>query len=317
MKPEIRIGNLSAEQNSKAQGYYEVLDTGLKLPVTIINGKADGKTLLITAGVHGCEYLGIQAAIEIADEIDPCELNGNIIIVSIINQPSFFDITPFIILEDGKNLNRVFPGRNDGTISEKIAFVISNEFQSKADFYIDLHCGDINEMVTPFAYYPGLAEESVVNASRSMGLKLGLRFITKSGSKGGAYHAAAERGIPSLLIERGGLGSWDKSEVNAYKEDMYSVLHHLDILKNSDFDVYDELPEVTGAIYLTSDYSGCWYPEVNAGDFVMRGKRLGEIRDFFGNVLKVYEATIDGVILYMTVSLPIKKNSPLIAYGTL
>lgn len=313
----LKIGKLSADAGEKKQGFVSVLDTRAKLPVTLINGTKPGKTVLITAGIHGGEFPCIQTAIELAQELDPHHISGRIILVHPVNTSAFEEICPAIVPEDGKNLNRVFPGSEDGTLAEQIAFVLTRDFQSQADFYLDLHGGDIHEALTPFVFFPGNAEESVCTRSRQAASVLNMKYMLRSNAKTGAYNSAALRGLPALLIERGGCALWSEDEVSAYKKDVHNLLRHLQVLPGA-----VELPkkapiEITKAIYLRADCTGCWYPSVQAGERVKIGQKLGEIRDFFGNTLDTYFSEINGVILYLTVSLSIKKDRSLIAYGEL
>ena len=161
MKKEISICNITAKPGQKAQGFINILDTETKMPITIINGQKEGKTVLITAGVHGCEYPGIRTAIELAKEINPQDISGNIIIVHVVNTAGFEKRRAAIMPEDNKNILRVFPGDENGTISDKIAHVITNELISKVDYYFDIHGGDLHEELIPHLYYPAKADEQV------------------------------------------------------------------------------------------------------------------------------------------------------------
>ena len=134
MKKELVICELSAKPGEMNQGFINILNTETNMPVTIINGSKEGKTMLITAGIHGCEYPCIKTAIELAKEIDPKKVSGQIIIVHLVNTQAFVKRAAAVVPEDNKNILRMFPGNKEGTISEKIAYVISNELQDKADF---------------------------------------------------------------------------------------------------------------------------------------------------------------------------------------
>ena len=134
---KITIQNLTARQGEKINGYINVANTNIKLPVTLICGKSEGDTVLITAGVHCAEYVGIETAIELSREINPKNISGNIIIIPLINRSGFEHRTMSIVYEDGKNLNRVFPGNAEGSVSERIAYFMEKELFSKIDYYID------------------------------------------------------------------------------------------------------------------------------------------------------------------------------------
>lgn len=316
MKNELMIQALKAKAGEKKQGFIKILDTETKMPVTIINGEKDGKTMLITAGVHGCEYPCIKTAIELAREIDPKKVTGQIIIVHPVNTQGFVGRNAAIVPEDNKNILRVFPGDKNGTISEKIAYVISNELQAKADFYLDIHGGDVHEDLLPHIYYPGAAKENVVEASIEMAKCFNVPYYVKSNTTNGTYTSAAIRkSIPSLLIERGGCGLCKEEDVKAYKNDIINVLAYLNILEHEIIEKDFKAKEIKEAIYLDALNDGCWTCLVKAGENIIKGQKLGEVTDYFGNIIDTYYAEFDAVVLYNTVAFSVTKNSPLVAYG--
>ena len=306
MKNILEINGLKAEVATKVQGFINILDTDRKIPVTLINGAKEGKSLLITAGVHGGEYPCIKAAIEIAKEINPADVCGNIIIVHPVNVEAFFKRTPAVVPEDNKNLNSIFPGKKDGTIAEKIAYIIVNEMQSKADFHLDIHGGDLNEALTPHLYYAGKAELKIINKIKEVAAVLDVKYMVKSIS-----------GTPSMLLERGGMGLCLTEDVKAYKKDLYSVLNKMEILVTEET-IKEEIPiDITEANYLEALNEGCWTSFVEAGELISKGQVLGEVTDFFGNLVDRYYAEFNGVVMYHTVALAVAKDSPLVAYGKL
>jgi uncharacterized protein len=292
-----------------------VAGTEINIPVTVINGLESGKNILITAGIHGCEFSGIETVSQLSKEIEPESVCGAIILVHCANVSGFYQKCAAVVPEDGKNLNRVFPGDTDGTISKKIAHTITQQLQSKADFYLDLHGGDLYEQATPYVYYPGVAKEEVSKISCEAAKRLSVPYRVKSTATSGAYNSAAVLGIPSLLIERGGRGAWNNEEVNDYKKDIYRVLNYLRVLKSQEESINIIQKEIVKAVYVDSKYNGYWYPEVKAGDAIEPGQLLGIIRDAFGGELGKYYSEVKGVVLYMTVSLAICEGESLIAYG--
>ena len=216
--------------------------------------------------------------------------------------------------EDGKNLNRVFPGRDDGSQAERLAHLITS-LQDDADFYVDMHGGDLHESMHPFVFIPGVAEEQVTDRARQAAQVLDVDVRVLSSATTGAYNSAALRGVPSLLIERGGNGVWSRAEVDAYKRDIRALLAHLQLLPPLAESPHREQREIRDAVYLTAKDQGCWYPEVTPGAPVSQGEILGTVRDIFGRAIDCYRAEKDGIVLYMTVSLAVKAGTPLVAYG--
>src|SRR5580658_4806827 len=134
-------------------------DAGTQIPVTTIEGAQPGPTLALIAGNHGYEYPPILALQELRTQIDPASLSGIVIMVHVANMPSFLGRTIYFSPVDGKNLNRVYPGRADGTVSERIAYAITQQIIDRADYVLDLHCGDGNEWLRPYVYQTVTADE--------------------------------------------------------------------------------------------------------------------------------------------------------------
>ncbi|WP_293726684.1 M14 family metallopeptidase [uncultured Phascolarctobacterium sp.] len=227
MSDTLHICGLESARGQKLRTCLPVLDTTTKIPITIINGCSNGPTVLITAGIHGGEYPGIAAAMELGRDIAPEDISGCLIILHPVNIHGFWARREFIVPEDGKNLNREFPGDANGTLSQKTAWLLSHYFFPLADFYIDMHSGDIHEELHPYVYYPGLPNDDISAKSRDAAQTLDMEFMVRSTATTGAYNYAAISGIPSLLIERGGTGMCLRQDIDAYKNDIHRLLHKL------------------------------------------------------------------------------------------
>ena len=227
MSETLNLCGLTVERGTKLRTYLPVPDTNVKIPLTIINGENDGPTLLITSGIHGGEYPGIAAAMELGHDIEPEHVTGCLIMMHPVNIQGFWARREMIVPEDGKNLNRVFPGDPTGTLADKTAYLISNNFFPIADFYVDMHSGDIHESLHPYVYYPGQPTAEVEKKSRSVARVLDLEYMVRSLATGGAYNYAASTGLPSILIERGGAGLCLHEDIEAYKDDIRNILRKL------------------------------------------------------------------------------------------
>lgn len=309
---EFKLGNIVCKLGEKVSGFWDI--EGYSIPTTIINGKKSGKIVAISSGIHNCEYVGIQSAIELSQEIDPVNINGTVIIFHPVNYSGFFHKIPAVMPEDNKNLNRAFPGIENGSTSDKIAYHFSKFLYPQLDFFIDLHGGDLYERATNFVYSPGIGDNKVIEVSHEVAQVLSIPYRVRSSAKTGAYNSAAIQGVPSMLIERGGNGLWNNEEVKEYKKDILSVLGYFNII---DFLNEKNLnqKEITTAKYISSEVDGFWYPRYKAGEKFNEGDLLGEIKDCFGNIITSYYAEFDGVILYGVFSLAIKKSEEILAYG--
>ena len=312
----FHLKNITVEPGEKWNGELELANGELRFPATVLHGHGTGKTMLITAGVHAGEYVGIQAAIELSQKLKIEKVTGTIIIVKVLNRPAFEARNGSMGLADAKNLNREFPGNPDGTEMERLAWAISQELQPVADYYIDLHSGDDYEKLTPYVYYAGAAPEDVVKVSREMAEQVDVPYMVKSNvASGGSYNYAASQGIPSILIERGGMGDWNYEEVRSTRRDVRNILCHMGIYQGlKDFRTYYPL-EVADVRYQDAEENGLWYPFKKVGDMIQEGDILGEVRDYEGKVKEVSEAEFDGGILYQTGTLQVVGNGPMVTYG--
>ncbi|MBA4687975.1 MAG: succinylglutamate desuccinylase/aspartoacylase family protein [Candidatus Galacturonibacter soehngenii] len=288
-----------------------------RLPVTLIEGKEKGKTLLITSGIHCTEYTGIETAIELAQELKPDQIKGRVILVHPVNRTGFeAGQLNSCVPKDNKNLNRVFPGNRDGSASEQIADYIVTNLHSQADYYIDMHGGNIQEDLTPYVYYVTVTTPEISQKAKEMANRVNVNY--KVGSKvggEGSYNYAGACKIPSILIERGCGGIWTKDDVVLYKEDIKNVMRFLGILEDSIQEIEYKPKRTKQILEIYSSVAGCWYPAKRAGEKVYKGELAGEIKDYFGNIIEKYYFKENGVILFQISSLGIQERQNIITYG--
>ena len=142
--------------------FLPVIGGDFSIPMTVLNGKNPGKTGLITVGIHSEEFVGIESAIRLAGELREDQLFGKLYILHPLNLPGFqSSIRNSMVPEDGKNLNRVFPGKKEGSLSERIAYTVMSAFSEGIDFAIDLHGGQVHEELLPHVYFLGESKEEV------------------------------------------------------------------------------------------------------------------------------------------------------------
>ena len=310
------LGNFTVQPGEKKSGCLKIGNGEFQLPAAVLHGKQPGKTVLITAGIHAEEYVGIQAAMELEQELKIQKLAGTVVIVKVVNRKAFELRSGSESHEDGKNLNRVFPGDPKGTWSDRLAHAIEKELLSIADYYIDLHSGDSYEQLTPYVYYAGAADKEVVEQSREMAQQADVPYMVGSNvSMGGCYNYAASLGIPSILLERGQMGGWTQEESHSTRRDVRNILCHLGIYQGEkDYRNYYPL-EVKDLCYQAANEQGLWYPCKKPGDMIRQGDILGVIKDYEGEILEVCKAEYGGVILYQTGSLQVQESGSVIAYG--
>jgi len=310
----VTVGPLRASPGTKVTGLVPVPGTPIEMPVTIVNGSAAGPRLAITAGVHGGEYPGIEAAIRTAAGLEARDVRGTVVIVHIVDVPAFAARSIYVCPLDGKNPNRLFPGKADGTASERLAHTLFTEVVAPSDAYVDLHGGDINEALVPFTIIVETGNAGVDAQARDLARVYGIRYVVRGRVGGGTYAAAAQRGIPAILTEAGGQGLLDEPSLQAHLRGLRNVLRHLRLVDGAP-DPVDPVTTLGRLHWVTSQHTGLFYVEVTPGDRVEQGRRIGEIRDYFGRRLAEISAPASGIVLFTVTTPATNPNDPLFAVG--
>ncbi len=308
-------GTASAAPGQKARGMLPVPGTAVQMPITLIHGARPGPQVLVTGGVHGGEYPAIEAAIRTARDLDPGQAAGRVAVVHPYGISAFHARLQYLVPEDGKNPNRVFPGKATGTVSERMAYTLMETLVAGTSAWVDLHGGDIHEALVPFTIYSDGASPDVVAKSRAMAEAFGIPNIIVSQSiAGGTYGAAASRGIPAILAEAGGIGQLDERDVATLLRGVRNVLRLLGVTPGAP----EPVPPATFLsrfVWLRSEHTGCWYPSVRAGERVTEGQTIGVIKNYWGDVLVEHKAPASGVALFVVTSLAISPTDPLVGIG--
>lgn len=302
------------ERNTKKQVTYHVPDTDITIPATLLCGRKAGRTITISAGVHSREYIGIETLIRLAQELTPEMVQGTILLLHCCNYKGFLSRSSDVMPQDGKNLNRVFPGAADGTPTQKLAAFLESEIIGHTDYLVDLHSGGFCEALTPHVYYHGAAAPNVCAVSRRIAELSGAEYLVRSETKNGFYSHAGQCGVPAIILERGGCGLLQEEEVQQDLADVKNILRGLGFLQDLPAKIFPHRLAQNGH-YLNAPASGCWYPKKQPGDRLKTGELLGEIRSIYGETLFRISAEADGVLLYQTASLGIKAGTPMIAYA--
>jgi predicted deacylase len=321
------VGPVTAQAGEKSSGAIQVpdlKDEGTTIPISVLHGTKPGPVLALIAGNHGYEYTPILALQRLLPRLDPKQMSGTVIMVHVANMPSFLRRTIYYSPVDGKNLNRVYPGKTDGTVSERIAYQITKEVIERADYVMDLHCGDGNESLRPYSYWDvNASDPSVVERSKQMALAFGLDHIVMDRDRprdpaASLYCSttATTRGKPAITTESGGLGVTDHESIARIEWGVVNVMRHLKMLEGAaqmiEHPVFIDRNEV-----LRSTVTGIFYPLVERGHTVTKGTLLGYVTDFFGQRIHELRAPFSGAVLYILGTPPVSQGEPLAMIGHL
>lgn len=295
------------------------------IPVTVFHGRDSGPVLSLIAGIHGSEYSPIISMQRLPELLDPQAMAGTLIIVHIANLPAFQGRSVYFGPDDLKNLNRSFPGKADGTVTERIAFTLSEEIMPLSDYLIDIHSGDGNESLRPSysAYYAEAGGPAVVGQSRRLAVAFGLetivQFAGSYSSLDDAIYTSAQsvtRGIPSIDVESGELGVIDDVFIDPITDGALSVLRELGMVAGEPIVPTNPL-FISDRARVYSEYEGIWHKNrlVQTGDYVTEGTELGVITDYFGKELQTVVAPASGILLILFGTPPVNVNDNIAVIG--
>jgi hypothetical protein len=288
---------------------------GLEWPVFEASGARDGPRACLLAGVHGCEYSSIAAVVQFMRALDVSSLVGSIVAVPIVSPTSFVARSPFVVPEDGRNLNRSFPGDPDGSFTDVLAHHVISEFVTGSDVLIDLHGGDMVEALEPFALYD---DSAVRDSAERLARAFGLRYVvcdTTDTLGGTTSAAAAQAGIPGFIAEAGGRGLLEPVEVERHTRGLRSALRAAGVLDGEPDPPRQDQQLVERFLWLRTEAPGWWQPAVDVGETVAAGDRLGTVLDGFGEVIETITAPETGVPLFLTSSPAVQPGGLLLGLG--
>jgi predicted deacylase len=318
------VGTASAAPGQKATGYLEVpagVDAATNIPVVVVNGAKPGKILALVSGAHGTEYTSIIAIEKLISALDPAQISGTVILVPLVNIASFEQKVPHVNPIDNKSMNRFYPGKADGTQTERASFLITKEIVDRCDYLIDYHGGDLDESLRPYAYWGPTGREAQDRVSKEMVLAFGLDHIiiwrerpTDPAATRYLDNTASVRGKASIVVEAGHAGTTETDDIAVLVNGTLSTMRAFKMLPGDPHPIenpvwLDKIVDVLG------EQLGVFYPLVKRGTYVEAGMKLGTVTDFFGKVIAEPRAPVAGVILHVNALPTVKKGDNIANIG--
>ena len=318
------VGTASASPGEKATGYLEVpagIDSATNIPVVVINGSKSGPVLALVTGAHGTEYVSIIAVENLVGELDPAKISGTVILIPLVNIASFEQKVPHVNPIDNKSMNRFYPGRADGTQTERASLIITNQVVDRCDYLIDYHGGDLDESLRPYAYWSPTGKDAQDRISKEMVLAFGLDHIiiwrdrpTDPIATRYLDNTASMRGKPSIVVEAGYAGTVEADDVALLVNGTLSTMRALKMLPGEPHPVENPV-WLEKVVDVSSDVEGVFYPLVKRGTYVEVGMKLGYVTDFFGKTISEPRAQNAGVILHLDAVPSLKKGDNIANIG--
>ena len=322
--PTLTVGTATAKRGEKATGVIAVpagADPALDIPVAVVHGARPGPVLALVAGAHGTEYASIVALQRLVQDLAAARVSGSVIIVPLVNVPSFEKIVPHLNPVDGKNMNRFYPGKPDGTQTERASWAITRQVVEQADHLIDMHGGDLDESLRPYSYWTVTGNAKQDSISRQMVLAFGLDHIIVSRDRptdpaASRYleNTATTRGKPSFTAEAGYAGTVTPADVEALVNGSLNVMAYLRMIDRR-YTAVSRPVWLTELLTVTAGTAGVFHPLVRRGQRVTKGVPLGEVTDYLGRRIEQVAAPGDGLVLYVRAVPSLSKGETIASIG--
>jgi predicted deacylase len=237
--------------------------------------------------------------------LDPQQVSGTVIILPLVNVPSFEKKIAHVNPVDDKSMNRFYPGKLDGTQTERASYLITKQVVEQCDHLIDLHGGDIDESLRPYSYWTKTGNESQDRVAREMVLAFGLDHIIISADRpkdpaASRYleNTASTRGKPSITVEAGHAGTVEAEDVAMLVNGCLSVMRYLKMLEGAPT-LIEHPVWIEKVMSVASEQTGIFYPLVRRGTYVEQGMKLGYVTDYVGKMTFEARAPVAGVVLFI------------------
>ena len=307
----IKVGTVSSTSLGRLDGMLRIgwLPDGLPMetPVTIVRGAEESHVLWMHGCVHGNEYCGTFTIHKFLRDLDPNRLRGAVVALPALNVTAFQKnqrMSPFEGFHGG-DLNRCFPGKAEGTLTEQMAFHIYNPLREYATHLIDFHTALTAD--TRWALFAPPTSEAAEGMARAFGFQHTLP--TPLDILGGsAMITAAKDGIPSLIVEAGGIGpAFAPETVADAAERLRNVLRHLGMLPEPATD-HGAMTFFSNFAWVNTTRGGLFRPAVKCGQKIAKGDVVGRYYNLHGELVEERKSPASGIVLAIN-------NGPLMPGG--
>jgi predicted deacylase len=298
----FKVKDTVIEQGTLKRGYVKVGEAStheVKIPYIVINGTKDGPTVTILGGVHALECTPVEAIYRLADKVKPSELSGTLILVPIVNTEGFHARKSYNNQLDHLNQNKVFPGDHEASITKRVAYHVFEEFVSKSNVLIDAHSADLGEDVTRGIYVYETDDKELREQMIELASLYNPALIETTRISGNTGEAITRYGIPCLMIESGAPFPIRETDVQYHYDGALNVLKHLGMIEGSPTSYDPPIDPPSQRVW--AENGGVWRKNIQAGQHVKEGEKLGVICNLLGETIQTAYAPFDGVVSFLRV----------------
>jgi uncharacterized protein len=299
---DIQEINLAQIEKGTIKTYWlalteDAMGVPIKMPVMIGKGMKDGPVLGITAAVHGNELNGINVIQRLFNnDLEVENMSGIVIGIPIVNIPSYIRQERYF--KDGSDLNRIMPGKENGTVAETYAHRFKEKVLSHFDYLLDLHTASFGR-VNSFYIRSDMSKSVTKKLARLQNAEIILNTPPGDGTVRGA---AEDLNIPAITIEVGNPNLFQKKMIRSGLDGIHNVMCHLEMIDDEQEIDDSKTIECVSSQWLYTDLGGLLNVHVDLKDIVEKGQHIASLRDAFGNEIKKYLAPERGIVIGKSVN---------------
>ncbi|MCB0707657.1 MAG: succinylglutamate desuccinylase/aspartoacylase family protein [Saprospiraceae bacterium] len=298
---EIQLKTI--QPGTVSQFWLHLTDDGMSqpvyVPVIIAKGKTTEPVLGLTAAIHGNELNGIRIIQRVFEELDLETLEGTIIGIPGLNTISIPNHERRFI--DEEDLNRNFPGKENGNRSQQYVYQINKKILSQLDYLIDMHTASFGRTNTLY-----VRADMENDATKTMALLqdadiiLNNKGVPSADEKIAATHTmraeAMLQGIPAITIEYGDPQVYQTDMIERGKIGVENVLSWLKMTPQKITPVGDQVI-CKKSYWIFLDKGGYLEVPVELNQLVKKGELIGRLRNPFGDIIQDYYCPEDGIVI--------------------
>jgi predicted deacylase len=304
----VTVGTASARRGLTAYGAINVpagSDSGLTMPVAVVNGARPGPVVAFVAGSHGTEYTSIVAMARLIRQLDPKTMAGTVIVAPLLNVPSFERMTVHVNPVDRKGMNSSYPGDANGTQTPRALALVAQQVVQPADVVVDLHGGDLDEDLRPYSYLFRTGNATQDSAGQVLAMAFGLDHVilrdldmSNPASRRSLSGYSLSLGKTVLVAEAGYAGTVMAQDVTALVEGAKNVLGTLKVITRP-------VRPLSRVVWLgadsraRADSGGMFFPTARKDARVTKGTKLGYTTDYLGRPTGDVLAPATGLVTFI------------------
>ena len=316
-----QFAGLKPAAGAAAEGKIQVpagSDGATEIPITVARGMKPGPTLAVIAGLNGTEYGAVAATHQLLKELNLSQMSGTVVLVHIANLPAFQRRDIYMNPVDRKDLSRAFPGKADGTSTERMAHAITTEVIEKSDFVVVLRSSGSNGVVQPYVYQAVRGDTKLDAKIAAMAVGFGINTIVvqrEASNQTALQDVALGQSKPAITVMCGSFGVVDNKTVDQIVRGLNGVLFPLEMMAGTPPRV--RTPDyIDHTVALDSPAMGEMITYVQRGQHVRKGDAIYGVNDYHGKNTQVVRTPIDGIVLMLYVTPAVNKGETAAMIGT-